>query len=114
MISHNVKTKSKNYNYKVIKLVFMINHLYIYKIFINLCFFSHVTIGFTEDGKYMLTYISNIKFNLSDTSICSYQYVLYWWKFDLWNKLEKVQCDIYIVKGVLTPVRGLNSDNYPG
>lgn len=66
---------------------------------------GHVTIGFTEDGRYLLTYICNLRFNLTDTSICSYQYVLHWWKFDLWNKLEKVhECELFPKENITNEV----------
>eukprot|EP00111_Clytia_hemisphaerica_P007508 TCONS_00021820-protein len=66
---------------------------------------GHIAIGFTEDGRYLLTYVSNIKFQLSDTSVCSYQYVLHWWKFDLWNKLQKVYEVELFAKETISNVR---------
>lgn len=50
----------------------------------------HVAVGFTEDGRYFLTYTCNIRFQLTESSACGYKYTLFWWKFDLWRPLKKV------------------------
>lgn len=53
---------------------------------------GHVYVGFSPDGKYLLSYQCKFNFHFMDsqTEIC-YTYTLHWWLFDLLQPIRKVR-----------------------
>lgn len=53
---------------------------------------GHVYVGFSPDGKYLLSYQCKFNFHLMDsqTELC-YTYTLHWWLFDLLQPIKKVR-----------------------
>ena len=52
---------------------------------------GHVYVGFSPDGKYLLSYQCKFNFHLMEnqTELC-YAYTLHWWLFDLLQPIRKV------------------------